>query len=109
MSPRATCDRPAASAGTHGCAAADARPARRGRNSRHPPTPAPCPRSRTMDPITLDPDPSRNHPLQDVTCSQTAKPPPPTVLRHATELEVWEAVDWVGLRIIACEGEGLPS
>lgn len=62
-----------------------------------------------MNPITLDPNVGKSYPLAGVTCSATRKPPPPAAQRHVTEFEVWQEVDWVGLRIIACEGVGVPA
>lgn len=59
-----------------------------------------------MNPITLDPSGPQDYPLGDVQCSRTRRPPPPTAERRATELEVWQETDWVGLRFVRCEAEG---
>lgn len=41
--------------------------------------------------------------LTDVQCSRALSPPPATEERRVVEFEVWEEVDWVGLRIVNCE------
>jgi hypothetical protein len=59
-----------------------------------------------MNPITADTQKDKSYPLGDVLCSRTPSPPPATAERHASEMEVWTEVEWVGLRIKKCVAVG---
>lgn len=63
-------------------------------------------RPRTMNAITMDHQTGKSYSLSDVQCSKTAEPPLATVERRAVEVEVWEEIDWVGLRIKKCVAAG---
>jgi hypothetical protein len=56
-----------------------------------------------MNPITIDTETGKTYTLSDVQCSKTATPPQSADERRAVELQVWEEIDWVGLRFVACE------
>jgi len=56
-----------------------------------------------MGPITADLSQSETYPLTDVQCSKTDTPPPATSERVVTMMEVWQEMDWVGLRILKCQ------
>ena len=56
-----------------------------------------------MNPIKLDGVTDKTYPLGDVLCSSTERPPTSMDERRAVEVEVWQEIDWVGLRIVHCE------
>lgn len=60
----------------------------------------------TMNAITMDNQVGKTYALTDVQCSKTADPPLATQERHAVEVDVWEEIDWVGLRIVKCVAAG---
>jgi hypothetical protein len=66
----------------------------------------PWSRRRTVHPLVLDPAHGQSYPLAGTRCSATDAPPPSTAERHTSEVEVWQEVDWVGLRILKCGADG---
>ncbi len=52
--------------------------------------------------MTADLSQGKPYPLDEVQCSKTSKPPAATSERVVTEMEVWQEMDWVGLRISKC-------
>ncbi|KAI8466438.1 MAG: hypothetical protein J3K34DRAFT_433663 [Monoraphidium minutum] len=57
----------------------------------------------TLSPMTMDNHMGKTYSLREVDCSHTPNPPAATEERRVVELEVWQEVDWVGLRFLRCE------